>query len=381
MQTYIIALAITIIFSAVLSKKVTEDESVIQERQIGTAKFYRYKNYLRAFIALLPLTFVVCFRWNVGVDSLYGRSYSVGYQMAALGENPQGFEPGYYILSRLFAGAHVPWFWFLFSLSLIYMICVSYGIYKASVSPILSVLVFVFLMTFFDSFSSLRQSIAQGICIADIGWWISREQNQSVEDKRKDEIKFLFFICLAACFHRVALIYLIMHFICRRTYSTKGIIKACLIGLLLSPLIRIVSAELLRVITGGRYVSEGFASSYTIIALVVFTLAVIEQNRMTDVNPNAVYLTNQAMCTLILMLNSSALVLPYRFFDMLKITYIFTIPLIIKSAKGNAKRLLYFLIFATMIGVWFWNAMYGQDSIFLQYQSAFSDWQRIIQLP
>ena len=381
MQTYIFALTVTLIFSAALSKRMTEKEAEIQEIESGTARLYSCKSFLSAFAAMIPLTFVVCFRWNVGIDSAYGRSYSIAYHMAALGENARGFEPGYYILSRVFAAAHVPWFWFLFSLSLLYMACVSYGIYKASVSPALSVLVFVFLMTYFDSFSALRQSIAQGICIADMGWWLSREQNEDHEDERKDEVRFLSMIVLASFFHRIAFLYFALHFICRKAFSKRSVIRACLIGLLLSPIIRMAAAELLRRLTGGRYVSEGFASSYTIIALVIFALAVMEQDRMVRVNPHAVYLTNHAMCSLILMLNSSALVLPYRFFDMLKVTYIFTIPLIIKSARDSATRFLYFLILSVMIGVWFWNAMYGQENILIQYQTVFSDWERIIRLP
>jgi len=381
MQTYIFALAITLAFSAVLSKRMVKKEELLRERQSGTAKLYRYKSFLGAFVALLPLTFVVCFRWNVGIDSAYGRSYSIAYHMAALGENARGFETGYYFLSRLFAGARIPWFWFLFSLSLFYMVCVSYGIYKVSVSPLLSVLAFVFLMIYFDSFSALRQSIAQGICIADMGWWLSREQNQDSEDERKDEFKFLFIIVLASFFHRISFLYFVMHFICRKSFSKRSVIKVCIIGLLLSPIIRIVAVELLRRLTGGRYVSEGFGSSYAIIALVVLALAVIEQDRMVNLNPHAVYLTNHAMCSLILMLNSSALVLPYRFFDMLKVTYIFTIPLIIKSARGSAKRFLYFIILSVLIGVWFWNAMYGQENILIQYQTVFSDWARVIRLP
>lgn len=381
MQTYILALIITLALSTVFSKRMTEKEELLRERESGTARLYCYKSFLSAFVAMSPLTLVVCFRWDVGIDSAYGRSYSIAYHMAALGENVRGFETGYYILSRLFAGAHAPWFWFLFSLSLLYMVCVSYGIYKASVSPVLSVLGFVFLMTYFDSFSALRQSIAQGICIADMGWWLSRELNQDGEDERKAEVKFLLIIILASFFHRIAFLYFAMHFICRKAFSKRSVIKACIIGVLLSPIIRIVAVEMLRRFTGGRYVSEGFASSYTLIALVIFTLAVMEQDRMVNVNPHAVYLTNHAMCSLILMLNSSALVLPYRFFDMLKVTYIFTIPLIIKSAQSNAKRFLYFLILSVMIGVWFWNAMYGQENILIRYQTVFSDWERIIRLP
>ena len=380
MQTYIFALILSIAISAMLSRRMTEMEEFLLEREVYTGKLYCYKSFLSAFVALLPLTLVVCFRWNVGIDSAYGGSYSIAYHLAAQGDNTWGFEIGYFIITRLFAIAHTPWFWFLFSLSFSYMLCVSYGIYKASVSPVLSILVFVFLMTYFDSFSALRQSIAQGICIADMGWWLDRE-HEDERKKIKDEIIFLLIIVLASFFHRVSLLYFVMHFICRRSYNQISVIRAGVIGLLLSPIMRIAAAEILRRITGGRYVSEGFASSYTIIALVVFILAVIEQDSMVNVNSQAEYLTNHAMCSMILMMNSSALVLPYRFFDMLKITYIFTIPLIIKSASGKVKRWLYFLIISIMIGAWFWNAMYGQENILLQYRTALSDWEMITKLP
>ena len=72
-----------------------------------------------AFLVLLPLTVLAAFRWNVGVDSLYGGSYWQAYHAAADGLNSRGFELGFYWLMRLFAGAEVPFYWFLCALSIL----------------------------------------------------------------------------------------------------------------------------------------------------------------------------------------------------------------------------------------------------------------------
>lgn len=64
----------------------------------------------RAFLVLLPLTFLAVFRWNVGADSLYQSSYWQAYHAAANGTNSWEFEIGFYYLLRFFCEVGNPLF-------------------------------------------------------------------------------------------------------------------------------------------------------------------------------------------------------------------------------------------------------------------------------
>lgn len=382
MTVYYFSLALTITLSILLSRKNTVINCDLENHRQSFI-YYDFHSFARVVIVLLPLIFVLCFRWNVGIDSAYGGSYSRVYHYAAKGSNPDGMEIGFYLLCRLFSANSTPWFWFLFFLAISSMLFYAYGLYKSEVDPVLFVLSFFFLNTYFDCFSSLRQSLVQGICVANMGWWINREPLDDRKDELKAEMKYVLIFCIASLFHRIALLFVMLHFVCRKKYNVKNCVIACVTGLVLSPLIRAVSRYMINMFTGEKYAlsASSFGSSYAIIALVVFCLALYQFSAMQEVTHNAYYLVNYAMCTFILMINSGALVLPFRFFDMLKISYLYTIPIVIKSGKTQLRRIVYFIIFAVLIGVWFWNSIYNQDSIFRHYQSAFDDWNYIVELP
>lgn len=382
MFAYYIALVLSIVLSILLSKRTTLSIDDIEGR-LHHVTYYRFRSFVRVILAMSPLLFVLCFRWNVGVDSAYGGSYSVLYQYAAQGMNPGKLEIGYYILSKLFAANRVPWFWFLFTLGLLSILGFAYGLFKSEVNPVLFILTFFFLNAFFDCFSSLRQSLAEGICVANLGWWISRKESDDKKEELKAELVYLLVFCLASLFHRIALIFVLFHIVSRKKFSTKNCVIACISGLLLSPVVRIVSSFMIKIFTGGKYErnASGFGSSYVIIALVVFCFALYQGTAMQEISHKAYYLTNYAMYTFILMVNSEALVLPFRFFDMLKISFLFTIPIVVKSGKTQLRRIAYFCIFAVVIGLWFWNSIYNNNSVFRQYQTAFYNWDYIIKLP
>lgn len=331
----------------------------------------------KAFLALLPLTLVLAFRWNVGVDSVYGNSYSTAYHMAARGLNSRNFEWGYYWLSSLFARNRVPFFWFLFVLALQYMICMGYGIGKLSVSPAISIVVLLLLMSYFDSFSALRQAIAQGICIVGLAKWMTTDEE---DDERKRTRRYIATILLASMFHLISLMYLVLFFVCRIRFKRKTVIWITLGGVVASPVLRAALPKIfdrLLALIGAHYTPAGFASSYALLSFLIMALCIWKHDDILKINERASFLIMHSVCTFILMMNSSVLVLPFRFFDALKICYIFTIPYILKSIRGKQIRaLVTVFLFGTML-VFFINAFYFQDNPFANYQSAFENWDYV----
>ena len=193
MHVYYIALLISLCLAAVFGR-----QQMIRSAELSDGiKVQRLDGFLRAFIVLLPLTLVLVFRWNVGVDSVYGSSYSTTYHLAARNINKMGFELGYYWLSLLFSKLRVPFFWYLFVLGLFYMACISYGIARLSVSPVISILVLLLLQSYFDSFSALRQAMAQGICVIALANWMRADTNQS---RKSRTFSIYLRFCLHPCF-------------------------------------------------------------------------------------------------------------------------------------------------------------------------------------
>ena len=94
------------------------------------------RNFRIAFLVLLPLAFVAAFRWDVGIDSVYGYNYWDSYQNAALGENVRDFEPLFFLLMYIPSKLGLPYFWFLFIHCVVFFGCVSYALSKGSVSPL-----------------------------------------------------------------------------------------------------------------------------------------------------------------------------------------------------------------------------------------------------
>ncbi|MEG2021070.1 MAG: EpsG family protein [Oscillospiraceae bacterium] len=365
MIVYYIALGISVTLAIILEKKKTV---YVHQKQFVITQS---PSYMKTILMLLPLFMVLAFRWNVGVDSFYGGSYSRAYHLAATGISERAMEPGYFLLSMLFSMLHVPFFWFLFFLASVYILCVSYAIFKLSVSPAYSIFLFVILMSYFDAFSALRQATAQGICMAALARWLSQEENQ------KNDVIYLVTVGFAAMFHYIALIYIFLYLVSRRKYSKKNYIVIILCLTAASPLIGAVLNLISSFVSGGGYQERGWASSYAIIALFVLTLCVYKYDTIISINPRARVLINLSLCTFVFMINSSALLLPYRFFDVFKIGYIFTIPYVIKSEKTHLNRVAMTIAIVLGFGLFFWNAFYNQDTILRQYQSALSSWEYV----
>ncbi len=367
MDVYLTALLFSTLLAVFFSRKYT----VITSRNLYTVS--RIREFGTAFLAMLPLTLVAAFRWNVGVDSLFGGSYYSAYHQAAMGLNPRGFEIGYFLFSAIFSVLKFPYFWYLFIQTTVYMICTSYSISKISVSPALSIITFVLMQPYFDSFSALRQALAQAICLVALAYWMSSKAPDN--DRKRDGI-YLICILIASLFHTISLLYILLFFVCKPSYGQKPLLVISLILVAATPILGPAFNFVANLFSRNNYDTVGFASSYTLISLMIFGLCLWRYYDIVSIDRRAVFLINHALVTFILMLNSSSLVLPYRIYDALKICYIFTIPYVVKSFRSKHQSLIVAIVLVAIMAVFYLNSMYGNDSVFRNYQSIFDYWSK-----
>lgn len=330
----------------------------------------------KAFLTLLPLCFLAVFRWDVGVDSLYGGTYWTAYHMASIGENSGDFEPGFYWLMRLFSGLGVPFYWFLFFLAVLFMACISFAMGRGSVWTGWSVLIFFLIAFYFDCYSSLRQSMAEAICL--IGW----ADMGYLPPSRKKNLRIILIFILAGAFHITAWMCIPIFLICRIRFSRAGLLKLLLTALLATPVLQILISTAMQLLTDNPHYSiMGVARINALLSLVLAAIGWYFYDEIKTLDENAYMYVNFAICIFILLLNSGAMYLPYRVFDMLKIGYVFIVPYMLKGIQRGRIRLYIQLLILLMFGMWFVNYFFIQDVFVAQYQFAFSNWGTIIRLP
>lgn len=341
----------------------------------GGAEAKCFANWKKAFLVLLPLTFLAVFRWDVGADSLYGSSYWESYHAAAAGDNIRGFETGFYLLTRLLATLGVPYYWYLFVLALLFMWCVSVAISRGSVWTKWSVLVFFLLSFYFDCYSSLRQSLAEAICL--IAW---AKMGYDSPSKSK-HIGILLLFVIAGLFHSIAFMNIPVYLLCTVRLSRDTLLKFIVVALIASPVLQVVLRFAMELFAGGQYQYAGVARINAAMTGVFAVVCWYFYDEICKLDENAYMYVNQAVCIFILILNSGAMFLPFRVFDMLKISYVFIIPFLLRGIKNGRIRMLVEIGIMLILGVWLYNQLYIQDYFAAHYQTVFQDWNTIIHLP
>lgn len=333
------------------------------------------KNGWIAFLVFLPLTFLLVFRWDVGVDSLYQGSYWGAYHASVLGENPESFEWGFFMLMRLFAELEVPFFWFLFALGLAFMGITAFAISRGTYWIRWSVLVFFLLAVYFDGFSSLRQSLAEAVCL--VGWAGMAYEPPS----RKKHARIILIFLAAALLHSIALMNIPVYLLCCVRFSRGTLLKVLVAAVILSPVLSAALRFCMTLIAGDEYTYMGVARINALMAGVLAVVCWYFYDEISALDENSYMFVNQAVGIFVLIMNSGAMYLPFRVFDMLKIGYIFIVPCLLRSIRSNKTRLFTGGVVLATFGAWFINYFFLQDSFAANYQWAFTNWSNIIRLP
>lgn len=341
----------------------------------GGAQAICFSNGRKAFWALLPLTLLALFRWDVGVDSVYGSSYWEAYQLAKMGVNSRDFEWGFYQLLRLFSRCAVPFYWFLFAHGLLFMLLCSRAMARGSVWTRWSILVFFLLFFYFDCYSSLRQSLAEAICL--MAW---ANMGYDAPSKRKD-VRIVLLFALSGLCHKIGWMNIPVYLLCRVRLSRQGMLKILLAAIVISPLLQAALRFAMALFAGSSYEFQGVALINAVMTGAIALVCWYFYDDISRLDENAYMYVNQALCIFVLILNSGAMYLPFRVFDMLKIGYVFIIPYFLRGIKSARLRLLAQIVLLLVLGAWFCNQFFLQDCFAVSYQTVFQDWNNIIHLP
>lgn len=368
MAYYVVALALTLLLCK------WQGTPSLTTRGVRVNTFPTLK---KAVVALLPLTFLALFRWNVGADSVYGSSYWEAYHQSANGLNTRNFAPGFYGFMRLFAELEIPFFWFLFAHGVFFFGVVCYAIHKGTAWGTWSILLFFLLTVYFDSYSSLRQSLAEAICL--VGWALMGSKRNSL----KKDISIIALFVFSTLFHSTGWLNVPIYLLCKLRFRRRAdVLIFALIAVAATPVLqKIIPVVMSALSTNDAYTTLGLARINIAVTGLFFIIIWLFYDEIENSSPNGYMYVNQALFIFILILNSGAMFLPYRVYDMLKIGYIFIIPKVLGSISDSRNRFLAQMAFGGVCIATFINFSLQPGNPYVNYQSVFSDWMNIISLP
>lgn len=343
----------------------------------GGVRVNTFPKVRNALWAMLPLIFLALFRWNVGADSVYGSSYWEAFHLSAEGLNPREFAPGFFWFMRFFAELEIPFFWFLFFHGVLFFTVSAYAIQKSSVWGTWSVALFFLLTVYFDSYSSLRQSLAEAFCL--IGW----AKMGTDRNGWKKDLSILSIFLISGLFHSTGWMNIPVYLLCKLRFRRRiDVLLFAIIAVAATPVLQRVIPIVMDALSNNEaYTTRGLARINIAVSGLFFALSWLFYDEITVRNPNGHMYVNQALYIFILILNSGAMYLPYRVYDMLRIGYIFIIPYVIRSISDTRSRFLVKLAYLMVCVATFANFLTQPGNPYLNYQSAFSDWWNIINLP
>lgn len=142
---------------------------------------------------------------SVGTDvKVYADTYlflpNISFEEIFKSQTIVSIDPIYYSFLKVLTYINDSPQFMLIIISAIVAVSVSYFIYKNSLNPLLSFLIFICLRYYAFTLTGLRQAVALAIVLVSYKYL-----------KEKKLMKFLFVICLAAMFHKSALIFIIAY--------------------------------------------------------------------------------------------------------------------------------------------------------------------------
>lgn len=140
---------------------------------------------------------------NVGADTLVYREVFNSLKNVPLNETfsvYRKFEHGYQLLTYFFSNVFGSFNLYLFFISVFIYVVLGYIIYKFSLNPFFSYVLYIVLGLFDFNLSGLRQSLAMSIVLFSIVFLLNRKF-----------IRFFLTILAASLFHKTALIFIVIY--------------------------------------------------------------------------------------------------------------------------------------------------------------------------
>lgn len=303
-----------------------------------TSKMVKWRNkkygkitYTRVGMAFLPMFLTALFRWNVGVDVVYGTGYYYREYMAI--QTGRGnifdYEIGFYYLMKLCNIMNLNLYLFYCVVTIVFFALFIKYIVDNTNNIVLSVCIFFISDLYLFTFSTLRQAIG-------IAFFLYPMSEMLNGNKYWKNWKCWLLAIIAVSMH-TSIIYLILVLAISGIHLKKRtLLYGTIVGCVLSPVIR---ENLSRIMLHTHYFIKYFSSNeyqkeftptYFVIALLIFVPFYFYYDNFTKNNNNYI-LVNVAAFVVVLMLNSQILVMPYRIFPLFVPVYIVLITRLIES--------------------------------------------------
>lgn len=369
MEIYWFALLITILLAWALTSKYVS---------LGNGCVGKI-TYFRVWIAFLPLFLLALFRWNVGVDVVYGTGYYyIEYTAIQAGMgNILGYEPGFYWLMKLCNLLHLNLYLFYCVITIIFFLLFLKYIKNNTDNITLAAIIFFISDMYLFTFSTLRQAIGMAFFLYPMAEMINR-------NKYWKNWKWWICAILAISMH-ISIIYLVLVLVISRVkFRKRTLLYITGLGCLLSPLINIILTRIMsytyyfgKYFGSNEYRTE-FTPTYFFIALVLFVPLLLFYKKFTERKNNYI-LVNVSAFVVILMLNSQALVMPYRIFPLFIPIFIVLITRLVSSLTNKKSiRLIAELYCIAPFVFLFINQYYlNGSSLLFKYKSIFQYFNQI----
>lgn len=183
---------------------------------------------------------------------------------------PVGLESGYALLNWLCAQAGLSYHGFLVVCAAFSVFPVGLFVYRYSDKPYLSFMLYIGLGCFFQTFGILRQSVALGILLFSIPFMLKRKW-----------IFVLLITGIAYTFHRVALLWLPLYFLCNKRVTRLRCINILIGCLVAIPFVGVLSNTVLypflALMDKGEYITQHtttynnlFTTMWVVLAFITF---------------------------------------------------------------------------------------------------------------
>lgn len=362
MNIYIIAMSISICLAWILTSK-----------NVVIGHIWRGKiTPIRITIAFLPLFLLALFRWNVGVDVVYGSGYYYQeYEAISSGlGNILNYEKGFYLLMLICNKLGMNLYLFYCVTTIIFFGFVIYFINRNCKHIAFCILIFVLSDLYLFSFSTLRQSLAIAIFLYPLSEFINKKECFK-------NWKWWCTTAIAMSMHTSIIYLLIVLFVSKIRFKKRTLLCIIILGTLLSPVINIIFSKLITYTVyftkyfGSNEFKSEFTPTYFIISLIVFIPVYMNYNRL--IKEKGVYLLiNISAFVVFLMLNSQILIMPYRIFPLFVPIYLVLCSKLISVLKLKYMRCLYYLYFTIPFAFLFVNQYFiGGGSRYYEYKSIF----------
>lgn len=294
----------------------------------------------RVALPMLPLFLVALFRWNVGVDVVYGTGYYYQEYTAIQDDlgNILGYEPGFYALMELCNALNLNLYLFYCVVTCLFFGLVILYIAQNSENQVLSIVLFFVSDLYLFSFSTLRQALA-------IAFFLYPAAEICKGKNVLKSWKCWLSAAIAVSMHTSILYLLPIMLAAKIRVRKKTLLVLVASACVLSPVLRRVAAWLMtftvyfeKYFGTNEFVLE-FAPTYFALAVLLFIPAWIYYDELVEKKRSSYILINVAAIAVVVMANSSVLVMPYRIFQLFVPFYLILCPAILEcSAKRGKKR-------------------------------------------